>query len=325
MRLVMACPSPPPLSTHVRAFASRAAADSTPEQLSTSLRRARLVPRGALLVLPEAARGVVRQASFGDWRAARANLAQAQAAMGPEDDTMQQAMQRMLEQMAVGGDGLPPAVGGGAPNMDYEALLQWEEQMGGAVAHGLTLTELAALPTRTLTTADVPALDPAAAGSAGEQPDPEGELGRCCICCCEFVSGDRLMSLPCTHAFHVRARHPHDRPRAPPRAAAPRPRFEGGGRLAFELRPCPCVHRLRACALAHMLLCLQLRPCPCVRPCLHAPVLAYAVCLQCALTCVRRLAVWAQAECIAPWLRAKRTCPLCKQCAVAGGDAEPSY
>ena len=96
---------------------------------------------------------------------------------------MQQAMQQMLAQMAVGGEGMPPAVGM-PPAMDYEALLQMEETLGGAVAHGLTAVALASLPMRRLAPADV-----------------EG-LSRCCICCCEFVAGDRLMALHCKHEFH---------------------------------------------------------------------------------------------------------------------------
>ena len=33
-----------------------------------------------------------------------------------------------------------------------------------------------------------------------EAPDDEA---RCCICCCEFVAGDRLMTLHCTHEYHL--------------------------------------------------------------------------------------------------------------------------
>ena len=194
---------------------------ATPEQLATTLRRARLVPRGSLLVLPESARGIVRQSSAAERRLAQARAAQAAAAMGPDDDGMQVAMQQMLQQMANlpngaagggeggaadelgGGDGpsgaggapvggagtaagMAALLGGAPPAMNYEALLEMEETLGGAVAHGLSPLELATLPTRTL--------DAAAASDA--------ELARCCICCCEFVSGDTLMRLHCKHEFH---------------------------------------------------------------------------------------------------------------------------
>ena len=125
---------------------------STPgNSLATTLRRARLVPRGALLVLPAAARGVVRQSSG----AASPPCGPCNAAAGPrrqwvrDDDGMQQAMQQMLQQMAqmeeeeAGDDaddivlvarsaaaaGMIP----GAGAMDYEALMQMGEALGDAV------------------------------------------------------------------------------------------------------------------------------------------------------------------------------------------------
>ena len=79
------------------------------------------------------------------------------------------------------------ALGGGPmPAMNYEALMAMEEQLGGAVAHGLSPLELASLSTRVLDE------------KAAEQADGS----RCCICCCEFVKGDRLMALHCKHEFH---------------------------------------------------------------------------------------------------------------------------
>ena len=171
---------------------------ATPEQLdTTTLRRARLVPRGALIVLPDRDRGVVRQASAELRRQARAHAQQAAAAMAPDDDGMQQAMQQMLQQMAdmgPGGDmaGLMGGMGGGGGGMgggangDYEALLQMEEAMGGAVAHGLSAGELSSLSVRTL-----------------DEDEASAASGRCCICCCEWVAGDRLMRLHCQHEFHL--------------------------------------------------------------------------------------------------------------------------
>ena len=57
--------------------------------------------------------------------------------------------------------------------------------MGGSVSTGLSAEELTKLKARTLsTTAD------------------NGDNAQCCICCCEFVEGDKLMTLSCGHEFH---------------------------------------------------------------------------------------------------------------------------
>jgi len=90
---------------------------------------------------------------------------------------MMQAMAEMPNGMA------NPMVGGVAEDADYEELSQLEEALGGAVARGLTPKQLASLSMRTLEEAP-----------ADEQ--------RCCICCCEFVGGDRLMELACGHGYH---------------------------------------------------------------------------------------------------------------------------
>ena len=64
-----------------------------------------------------------------------------------------------------------------------QALSQLEDSLGGAVAAGLPPSQLASLRVTTLEAAP-------------------SEEQRCCICCCEFVAGDRLMALHCKHEFH---------------------------------------------------------------------------------------------------------------------------
>jgi len=177
----------------------------TPEELETTLRAARLVPRGTLLVLSDAARGLVRQASSEVRRQRAAALA---STFGDNaEDAMQSAMAQMLQQMAQlpGGseaDNGAAAAGGPATLGDvgglgglggaltgegnYEELLRLEDALGGAVAHGLSVGEMLSLAVRPIDDATLAASD----------------LGSCCICCCEFVAGDRLMSLHCKHAFH---------------------------------------------------------------------------------------------------------------------------
>ena len=76
----------------------------------------------------------------------------------------------------------------GAGAMDYEALMQMGEALGDAV-NGLTPVELQSLSMRTLDAKETEGKD-------------QSQLSRCCICCCEFVGGDRLMVLHCKHEFH---------------------------------------------------------------------------------------------------------------------------
>ena len=68
---------------------------------------------------------------------------------------------------------------------DYEALLQLDESVGGAVATGMSTTEMRALKVRTL-----------------EEEVEDAECNLCCICCCDFVKGDKLMTLQCGHEYH---------------------------------------------------------------------------------------------------------------------------
>jgi len=126
------------------------------EELQTSLRAARLVPRGTLLVLNESERGMVRQ-----------GVARRRAA------DVTQLMAQMAEMQPA------DAMGVGA---SYEELLELGETMGEASV-GLTRAELSQLQVRQL----------------DEQPEDEQ---RCSICCCEFVQGDRLLSLQCGHDYH---------------------------------------------------------------------------------------------------------------------------
>jgi len=64
----------------------------------------------------------------------------------------------------------------------YEGLMQLGEQLGDAEA-GLSGDELTRLGIRRL----------------DEAPADEA---RCSICCCEFVKGDKLLSLRCGHDYH---------------------------------------------------------------------------------------------------------------------------
>lgn len=148
---------------------------ATPEELQTSIREAALVPRGAMLVLPEQQRGVVIQGHVGGRGGGRGRGRG--ASMATEMAAMMQAMADMPNGVA------NPLIGGVSEDADYEELTQLEEALGGAVARGLTPAQMRSL---TLTTLDAPSDD--------EQ--------RCCICCCEFVAGDRLMTLHCRHGFH---------------------------------------------------------------------------------------------------------------------------
>ena len=141
---------------------------ATAAQLQTTLRQAQLVPRGTLLVLSERSRGVVHQA------------ASAQSAQREQLQGHLAHLQQMLgELQAAHGPGLlrlnpdpdpdpdpdpnpnpdpnPDPGPNPGPNPDpgpnqaaqgpgedagYEQLLAWEQSMGGAVAAGLSATEL---------------------------------------------------------------------------------------------------------------------------------------------------------------------------------------
>uniref|UniRef100_A0A7S2H0V5 RING-type domain-containing protein n=2 Tax=Haptolina brevifila TaxID=156173 RepID=A0A7S2H0V5_9EUKA len=151
---------------------------ATAEELQTSVRRAGLVPRGAIVVLPEHLRGVVRQAQgrgVGSRGRGRGMSMQAEMA------AMMQAMAEMPNGMA---NPLANPFGGlVSEDADYEELSQLDDALGGDVPRGLSLQQLASLSVRTL----------------DEAP---AEEQRCCICCCEFVSGDKLMELACSHFYH---------------------------------------------------------------------------------------------------------------------------
>jgi len=139
---------------------------ATEAQLQTTLRQAQLVPRGTLLVLSDRSRGVVHQG------------ASAQSAQREQLQGHLAHLQQMLGELQ--------AAQGPGEDAGYEQLLAWEESMGGAVAAGLTATELRRLRARTVTAEDEDAPD----------------ASPCCICCCEFVAGDHLMALGCGHEFH---------------------------------------------------------------------------------------------------------------------------
>ena len=66
----------------------------------------------------------------------------------------------------------------------YEELLALEESMGH-VAAGLSAEELQRLSVRSL------------------ERQPSAEHPRCCICCCDYVEGDRVMKLACGHEYHL--------------------------------------------------------------------------------------------------------------------------
>jgi len=86
-----------------------------------------------------------------------------------------QQLQNMLSELQAANPG---------EDAGYEELLEWEASMGGSVSTGLSAEELTKLKARTLsTTAD------------------DGDA-QCCICCCDFVEGDKLMTLSCGHEFH---------------------------------------------------------------------------------------------------------------------------
>jgi len=90
----------------------------------------------------------------------------------------------MMQAMAEMPNGVAPNPLLGLPeDASYEALSQLEEALGGAVASGLPAAQLANLSVTTLT-------------------EPPADEQRCCICCCEFVAGDRLMTLACKHGYH---------------------------------------------------------------------------------------------------------------------------
>ena len=160
---------------------------------SSQVRRAGLVPRGAIIVLAERDRGVVRHGeAAARGRGGGRGRGRAGGSMQAELAMMMQAMAEMP-----GGVGaMLGAMGGGAmvgaeemavegllEDASYEALMQLEETLGGAVSTGLQPADLARLHLTTLT--EVP-------------PDEQ----RCCICCCEYIVGDRMLSLACKHNFH---------------------------------------------------------------------------------------------------------------------------
>ena len=136
---------------------------STAAQLATTLRQAQLVPRGTLLVLGEEHRGV---------QAAVTERARGAAAAGGGAAHVAQ-----VQQMLAGLNGLQGPQG-------YEELLALEESMGH-VAAGLSAEELQRLSVRSL------------------ERQPSAEHPRCCICCCDYVEGDRVMKLACGHEYHL--------------------------------------------------------------------------------------------------------------------------
>jgi hypothetical protein len=137
--------------------------------LSSQVRRAGLVPRGAIIVLAERDRGVVRHGEAaargrgvgrgagrgrgrggGSIQAELAMMMQAMAEMpgGEMDAAMLGALDGMLGGGAMGGamvgaEGM--AVEGLLEDASYEALMQLEETLGGAVSSGLKPADLASL------------------------------------------------------------------------------------------------------------------------------------------------------------------------------------
>ena len=142
---------------------------SPPLHTSSQVRRAGLVPRGAIIVLAERDRGVVRHGaaaargrgvgrgvgrgrgrSGGSIQAELAMMMQAMAEMpgGEMDGAMLGALDGMLEGGAMGGAMLGAeemAVEGLLEDASYEALMQLEETFGGAVSSGLKPADLASL------------------------------------------------------------------------------------------------------------------------------------------------------------------------------------
>ena len=138
---------------------------STAEELATTVGAAGLVPRGTLIVLSEADRGVVRCAA---------------PAGAPVEHALPELQSQMQQALAGLGAGLE---GDADPGSMYEAMLELQRSMGGEVAHGLKAHELASLRVRVLGTA------------------MEGV--KCAICCCDPAVGDRLMTLACGYEFHL--------------------------------------------------------------------------------------------------------------------------
>lgn len=135
--------------------------------MATTLREAGLAPRGTLLVLAEHSRGLVRRA-------------------GEEEDDSEIGqqmllLQQLLAEMPVGAP--PPGDAG-----SYEEMLEYAERVG-QVSTGLSVAQVARLPTRTV---------------EDEPPEPDApDAPRCCICCYGHAKGDVILALPCGHDYHL--------------------------------------------------------------------------------------------------------------------------
>ena len=166
-------------------------------------------------------------------------------------------LQQLLAEMPVGAP--PPGDAG-----SYEEMLEYAERVG-QVSTGLSVAQVARLPTRTV---------------EDEPPEPDApDAPRCCICC---YGAHRHISTP------YPARHP---PAPPPLPPPPPP---------------PHTHHTPHTQTT----CSYTAPAPLLPPPTPQGHAKGDVIL--ALPCGHDYHL----ECIAPWLRAKRICPLCKTPAV---------